>query len=113
MRSIALLDSGTRSDAFLASKKHAGNNSSKHWYPVNSSRFCFYTLNCVKRIPGAEHACKPANSGEGDRLIVMHAHLFQQNLVQLLKSIEPSIHLPKPCFGGAIQEWSWQESQRL
>ena len=75
MSSLSLLDSGTRADAFLASQKHVGNNGTKHWNPVNSNRFVFHMFESAKRIPGAEHACKPANSGEGDRLTVMHAHL--------------------------------------
>ena len=75
MRSLSLMDSSTKGAAFLALQKHAQNNGSKHLYPMHSSRFVFHIFGSAKRVPAAEHACKPANSGEGDRMIVMHAHL--------------------------------------
>ena len=70
---LSLLDSRTRANSFLSSQKHVQNNGSQHWYPTNSSSFDMFQS--AKRILGAEHARKLPDSGEGDRLIVMHVEL--------------------------------------
>ena len=59
----------------LPSQKQVQNNGSRHWNPTNSSSFVFHMFQSAKRILEAEHARKLPDSGEGDKLVVMHVEL--------------------------------------